>query len=184
MAVASKSAVSARKRIPSKARRSRAVAELNPEAIPLSLKAKDLPSRPKASSQAVLIQSTRSTPMWLLSLYALQRPSSVVMFLLVATMLSVYSWTVYSQKMWSQAHRNLEILQRHERQLTTTGEVLKNKMAFEAEQPVTNLVLPNPATAIFLPVAPQRPDHTADSVLPPTKAATKTKQPSLIPLGY
>lgn len=183
MAVASKPAVSARKRIQSKPRKSRAVAEFNSEVIPLSLKAKNLPSRPKASSQAVLIQSTRSTPMWLLRLYALQRPCSVVTFLLVATMLSVYSWTVYSQKMWSQAHHDLETLQRHERQLTTTGEVLKNKMASEAEQPVTNLVPPNPATAIFLQLAPQRPDHTINSVLPLT-TATKTEQPSLTPLGY
>jgi hypothetical protein len=105
------------------------------------------------------------------------------MFLLVATMLSVYSWTVYSQKMWSQAYRKLEILQRHERQLTTTSEVLKNKIALQAEQPVTNLVPPNPAVAIFLQPAPQRPNHAADSILP-IKAAAKTKQPNHIPLGY
>jgi len=161
MAVASKSAVSVRKqKVASKARNARAVAELNPKVIPLS------------------------TPVWLLRLYALQRPSSVVMFLLVATMLSVYSWTVYSQKMWSQAYRKLEILQRHERQLTTTSEVLKNKMALQAEQPVTNLVPPNPAVAIFLQPAPLRPDHAADSVVPAIQAAAKTKQPNHIPLGY
>jgi len=34
-------------------------------------------------------------------------------------MLTVYGWTVYSQRMWNQAYSKLVILQRNERQLTT-----------------------------------------------------------------
>lgn len=173
--VASKSASTHKRKVPAKAR---AAAELTPEVIPLSLKTKDLPNH-------VPIQlRSRSTPMWLLRLYTLQRPLSVVMFLLVATMLSVYSWTVYSEKMWRNSHRKLDILQRHERQLTTTSEVLKNKMALQAEQPITNLVKPNPVLAIFLQPAPQRPAHTTSPVLSTTKPSTKTEQPTPIPLGY
>lgn len=180
--VASKSASTHKRKVPAKAR---AAAQLTPEVIPLSLKTKDLPNRLKTSGQTVPIQlRSRSTPIWLLRLYTLQRPSSVVMFLLVATMLSVYSWTVYSQKMWSNSYRKLDILQRHERQLTTTSEVLKNKMALQAEQPSTNLVKPNPVLAIFLQPAPQRPAHTTSPVVSTTKPSTKTEQPTPIPLGY
>lgn len=177
--VASKSA-SHKRKVPAKAR----AAALAPEVTPLSRKTKDLHNHLKTSGQPVPIQlSSRFTPMWLLRLYTLQRPSSVVMFLLVAIMLSVYSWTVYSQKMWSNSYRKLDILQRDERQLTTTSEVLKNKMALQAEQPSTNLVKPNPVVAIFLQPAPQRPEHTTDPVLSTTKP-TKTEQPTPIPLGY
>lgn len=180
--VASKSAVSTQSKVPAKAR---AATQLTPRVIPLSLKTKNLPNHLKASGKTVPIQlRSRSTPMWLLRLYTLQRPSSIVMFLLMATMLSVYSWTVYSQKMWINSYHKLDILQRDERQLTTTSEVLKNKMALQAEQPITNLVKPNPVLAIFLQPAPQRPDRVASPELPPTKPSTKTEQPTPIPLGY
>ncbi len=171
--VASKSDVSThRRKVPAKAR----VAALTPDVIPYHL---------KPNSQTVPIQlKSRSTPMWLLRLSTLQRPSSIVMFLLVATMLSVYSWTVYSQKMWSNSYRKLDILQRHERQLTTTSEVLKNKMASQAEQPITNLVTPNPVLAIFLQPAPQRPNYTTGPVLSTIKPSVKTEQLTPIPLGY
>ncbi|MBW4640222.1 MAG: hypothetical protein KME05_18740 [Gloeocapsa sp. UFS-A4-WI-NPMV-4B04] len=180
MAVASKSAVSARNRkVPSKAR---AGAELNQKVISLSSPALDLPNRARSNAKNVPIQLNAPKPIWLLRLYTLQRPSSAVMFLLVTVMLTVYSWTVYSQKMWSQSYNKLESLQRHERQLTTTSEVLKNKLAVQAQQPGTNLVPQNPTKAIFLPPAPQRRDRVADSILPAT--SNKSKQPNPSPLGY
>lgn len=173
--VASKSSTHKRK-LPAKTR----AITFNLEVTPLSLRTKDLPNRPITRGQ-IPIQLRPRTPLWLLRLYALQRPSAVVMFLLVAAMLSVYSWTVYSQKMWSQSYRKLVTLQRHERQLTATSEVLKNKMALQAEQPITNLVPPNPTEAIFLPIAPQRPNQAASTLL---TTDAKTKQPNQIPLGY
>ena len=179
MAVASKSAVSARNRIPSKAK---AGAELNQKVISLSSPLLDLPNRARSNAKNVPIQLNARTPIWLLRLYTLQRPSSAVMFLLVTVMLTVYSWTVYSQKMWSQSYNKLELLQRHERQLTTTSEVLKNKLAVQAQQPATNLVPQNPNKVIFLPPVPKRRNRIADSVLPAT--SDKSKQPNLSPLGY
>lgn len=181
MAVASKSVVSSRKRQnPSKAR---AVAELNSGAVPLSLKALDLPSRPRPSDKTVPIQvRAGSAPLWLLRLCTLQRRSWMISFLLMAGMLAVYSWTVYSQKMWSQSYRKLETLQRNERQLTATSEVLKNEIALQAEKPATGLVPPNPASAIFLPPAQERP--AANTGLPAPKPATQTQKRSQFPLGY
>lgn len=183
MAVASKSAVSARKRqVPSKAR---VVADLNPGVIPFSLKEKGLTSSPGRSIQTVPIQlRARSAPLWLLRLCYLQRRFGVVTFLLMAGMLTVYGWTAYSQQAWSQAYRKLETLQRNERQLTAASEVLKNQMARQAEQPATGLVPLNPATAIFLQSAPQRLDRAANPVLPATENAAQTKQPARLPLGY
>ena len=180
MAVASKSAVSARNRkVPSKAR---TVAELNQKVISLSSPALDLPNRARSNAKNAPIQLKAHKPIWLLRLYTLQRPSSAVMFLLVTVMLTVYSWTVYSQKMWSQSYNKLESLQRHERQLTTASEVLKNKLAVQAQQPATNLVPQNPNKVIFLPPAPQRRDRVADSILPAT--SDQNKQPNPSPLGY
>ena len=177
MAFASKSAVSAQKRqIPSKAS---AVGDLNPGVIPLSLIALGLPNRDRPSGQTVpILASSRSAPSWLLRLCALQRRSCVVTFLLVATLVTIYGSTAYSQQRWSQEYRKLVNLQSDERHLTTTNEVLKNQMALQAEQPATELVPLNPAAAIFLPSAPQRPDRAA------TKATAQTKQLTPIPLGY
>lgn len=176
MAVASKSAVSTHRRpIPSKTR----------GVIPLPLKTMGKPSRDRTSGQTVpILPSSQSAPSWLLRLCAIQRRSSVVMFVLVVAMAAVYGWTVYSQRMWSQAYRKLEILQRHERQLTATNEVLKNQMALQAEKPAMGLVPPNPASLLFLQPAPQRPAPAASPATPVTKPTAQTKQPTPIPLGY
>lgn len=160
MAIAAKSAVSARKRqAPPKAK---PVSELNPVVIPLS--------------------SSRTAPSWLLHLCNLQRRSYLVTFLLMAGMLAVYSWTVYSQQMWVQGYRKLGTLQRDERQLTTTNEVLKNQMSLEAEKLHTDLLPSNPADAVFLQSAPQRPSPVTTSVS--AAAPTQTEQLTPLPLGY
>lgn len=148
------------------------------------MKAKDLPNRPRPSGETVpILPRSRLAPFWLLRLYALQRRFSVVTFLLIAAMLMVYGWTVYSQQRWNQSYRKLVTLQRHERQLTATSEVLKNQMALQAEQPATGLVPHNPSKVIFLEPAPQRPDRV-DSGLPATRKAAKTEQITPLPLGY
>lgn len=155
---------------------------VKPNSADMRLASSKDPSRTTRRNQTP-IALRKSPPVWLLRLYAMQRPSSIVMFSLIAIMLSVYSWTVYSQKMWSQSYRKLAILQRHERQLTATSEVLKNKMATQAEQPLTNLILPNPTQTIFLSPAPERPTPVANSVLPNSKTA-KINQSHRSPLGY
>jgi hypothetical protein len=98
-----------------------------------------------------------SLPLWLRSLAIMQQSSTVMTFLLALVTLAVYSAAVYSQKQWSQEYRQLEKLQRHERQLTSANEMLKNKAAKDAERPDSGLVAPDPANPIFIHPAPPRP---------------------------
>ncbi|OUL35644.1 hypothetical protein BV372_10485 [Nostoc sp. T09] len=126
------------------------------------------------------MNSSGNLPVWLLRFYACHRYSSVVAFLLVATTLVVYGWTVYSQEIWSQGYRRLQSLQRHERQLTTTNAALTNKMAEEAEQPAAGLILPTPDRTIFLPPASQSPNSTPTKTAPDSQAQQQTTSP----LGY
>jgi hypothetical protein len=93
---------------------------------------------------------SRPLPLWFLRLNLWQRRTSIVTLLLIAGTVITYSSTVYLQQQWSQQFRKLENLQRRERELTATNEVLKNQLASEAEQPSTELVSPNPADAIIL----------------------------------
>lgn len=93
-------------------------------------------------------------PMWLMRWNSIYRHTSVVTFLLVSTTLIVYAWTVYSQHLWSNSYKKLQDLQRDERQLTKHDEILKNRMAQEAEKPNSGLVSPTPANTIFVPETP------------------------------
>lgn len=126
------------------------------------------------------MNNSSNLPVWLLRFYTLHRYSSVLTFLLVATTLMVYGWTVYSQELWSQGYRRLQSLQRHERQLTTTNATLTNKMAQEAEQPTAGFVSPTPARTIFLPPANNNPNSTPTETTPnlPTQPPTSSQ------LGY
>ncbi|MEH2286153.1 hypothetical protein [Nostoc sp.] len=121
-----------------------------------------------------------AAPLWLLRLYTFHRYSSVLAFLLVASTLAVYAWTVYSQELWGQSYRRLQSLQRHERLLTTTNATLKNKMANEAEQPTAGLVSPTPERVIFLPPASVSPKPA----LPNTTPNSETQPQTPSPLGY
>lgn len=119
-----------------------------------------------------------TNPVWLSPLLFIQRSSDIVTFILVASTLSLYSWTVYTQQQWSQDYRKLENLQRDERHLTTTNAVIKDQLAKQAEKPATGLVSPRPANTIFLTPAPQRQVRTN-----PTKTAN-SEQVAKNPLGY
>ena len=176
MAVASKSHISDRKR---QALSTRVVA-INPKGKSLEMSAKDLTTRPKPSGKNIpVLVSSRSTPPWWLRLCCCQRYSSVVTLLLVVSTLTVYAWTAYSQQVWSREYRKLTTLQRDERQLTTTNEVLKNKMAQQGEDKAAALEPLNPATTIFLPSLPQHP--VAASI---SKPSAQKPQQNLLPLGY
>jgi hypothetical protein len=91
-------------------------------------------------------------------------------------MLGVYAWTVYIQQMWSKEYRQLENLQRQERQMTAANEALKSQLAKTAENPQSGLVTPSLANNIFVPAAPQR-------QLAPKSAAVSPPIPKK-PLGY
>jgi len=118
---------------------------------------------------------TQEVPEWFMRLSNLQHRFGAATFVLLGGMLLVYGATVYTQQKWSQEYRKLENLQRHERQLITTNESLKNQMATEAETPATGLVPPNPTEAIILQPTTQK--ATSPQVKP---AKLKIE----IPLGY
>lgn len=134
---------------------------------------------PRATGQKVhRINTSGNLPNWLRSLIILQRCSDLITFLLFAGIITVYSWTVYTQQQWTQEYRKLETLQRNERNLTTANESLKNELAQQAESPATGLVTPNTANTILLPPAPQR-----QFVAPPSHTY-KSDSPVKTPLGY
>lgn len=174
MAVASKSGVSVSKAQPPLS--ARTVAGLNPGVMPLTA--------PQGAPHPLILLRSRSTPSWLLRLCCLQHRFSALMFLLVTASLLVYGWAVYSQQKWSQAYRELETLQIHERQLTTTNEALKYQMVRQARQPETGLIPPAPTTAIVLPSAPPPSLPSQKPGLPATKSSSQTEQLSSIPVGY
>ncbi len=103
------------------------------------------------SSLPRLSPSNTTTPPWLIRFFTIYRYSCLGTFLLVVAVLVVYGWTVYSQKLWGQNYHKLQELQRNERQLTKTNEVLKDKMAQEAEKPNAGLLSPTLNKTIFLP---------------------------------
>lgn len=127
-----------------------------------------------------IMSNSGAAPLWLLRLYTFHRYSTVLAFLLVASTLAMYGWTVYSQELWSQSYRRLQNLQRHERLLTTTNATLTNKMAEEAEQPTAGLVSPTPQGMIFLSPASHSPKPASSNTTP----NSETQQQTLSPLGY
>jgi hypothetical protein len=132
-----------------------------------------MPSRTAEQKVEKLNVSQQPKPIWLSSLLVLQRGSDLMAFFLVATTLTIYSWTVYTQQ-----HRKLEGLQRQERQLTTANAVMKDQLAQQAERPATGLVTPSQANTIYLPSAPQRPFNESSMSSADPEPAGKT------PLGY
>lgn len=137
-----------------------------------------MPSRTAAQKVEKLNVSQQPKPIWLSSLLVLQRGSDVMAFFLVATTLTIYSWTVYTQQQWTQEYRKLETLQRQERQLTTANAVMKDQLAQQAERPATGLVTPSQANTIYLPSAPQRPFDASATRSADPEPSGKT------PLGY
>ena len=117
-------------------------------------------------------------PLWLMRWNSLHRHTAVITFLLVSSTLVVYGWTVYSQHLWSRSYQKLQDLQRDERQLTKHDEILKNKMAQEAEKPRSGLVSPTPANTIFLEESPPSNPNKTDS-----NTSITESQPSNV-VGY
>ncbi len=134
--------------------------------------------------QSVPILPSARKPHWLIRLSILQRSSTVVLFFLLATVLALYSGTIYSQRKWYQSYQKRENLQRQERQFTTAIEVLKNKMAQQAEQPETGLLPADPTQAIFLKSAPQRPTRSAETIVSATSVTTRKSPHTSAPIGY
>lgn len=115
-------------------------------------------------------------PRWLRSLVRVQQASLIATFTLAGSVLVVYGWTVYAQQLWGKEYQKLEHLRRDERQMTTNGEILKNKIADQAVRPGTTLVPQTPDSLIFLKPAPAR--NLAPGASPAPQA------PPIAPLGY
>ncbi|MCC5645758.1 hypothetical protein LC607_23025 [Nostoc sp. CHAB 5824] len=171
-----------------------AVSRTNEAIIPKSVKHSSRQQMPNLNEQSSanqkisgvgflhlpIMPNSGAAPLWLLRLYTFHRYSTVLAFLLVASTLAVYGWTVYSQELWSKSYRRLQNLQRHERLLTTTNATLINKMAKDAEESTANLVSPTPQGMIFLPPASHSPKPASSNTTP----NSETQQQTLSPLGY
>jgi hypothetical protein len=66
----------------------------------------------------------------------------------------------------------------------STNEMLKDKLALQAQQVDMGLVPPNPEEAIVLQPASNRPTRATKSILNPTKPSGQTNQLTSLPLGY
>lgn len=154
--------------------------------VPISSRRRSSRSSPvspvasRTSRQKVerLNTSRERTPSWLRSLMILQRGSDVITLILGIVTLTIYSWTVYTQQQWTQEYRKLGTLQRNERDLTTTNEIIKDQLAQQAERPATGLVTPTTANTLLLSPAPQRPFQESPNQTPDQETLAKT------PLGY
>ncbi|MBE9196886.1 hypothetical protein IQ219_16595 [Synechocystis sp. LEGE 06083] len=117
-----------------------------------------------ASQPTPLITSPReSLPTSLQVLLRFQQATSCLTLGVVATVLGIYGWTVYTPTLWSKEYQQLKALQQTERQLITNTEAIKHQLAQEADQPSSGLVKANPNQNIFLPAQasapPASPDH-------------------------
>lgn len=142
------------------------------------------PTTSTAKSQTVKFQARSQSPLWLIRLCYLQHRFSAFTWLLVVTMLTVYGWTVYFQHRWNQAYNTLETLQQNERQLMSTNERLKDKLALQAQQPEMGFVPPLPEEAIVLQPAAQSSVPAKNSIELTSKLSAQNHKLTKVPLGY
>lgn len=143
------------------------------------------PVTSKAKGQTVKFQAReRSLPLWLIRLCYLQHRFSVLTWVLVAIMLTVYGRSVYRHYTWNQANNKLETLQLYERQLMSNNEILKDRLALQAQQPETGLVPPNAEETIVLQPAVGRSVPANKSIQMTSNLSVKNHKLTNIPLGY
>ncbi|GAP97288.1 hypothetical protein [Leptolyngbya sp. NIES-2104] len=129
----------------------------------------------KPAASVRQLPNREQPPQWLRSLLLTQQVSVFATFVLAGAVLAVYGWTVYAQQLWGKEYSRLEQLRRNERQITTSGEVLKNQIANQSNRPGSTLVPQNPDNLIFLRTAPARPEK-------PVSASSQSSP--VAPLGY
>jgi uncharacterized protein HemX len=125
------------------------------------------------------IDRHRSVPGWLRSLLTLQRGATILFGLVFGASALGYGYTVYTQGVWKQQHRQLKQLQTQERQQGVMNENLKHQLAIAAEQPKNNLQPPDPKQIVFIPSAPLRPSKPL-----PTPSSASISPQSSPPAGY
>jgi hypothetical protein len=99
----------------------------------------------------------RKLPAQLQILLLLQKGSFGLAFTLIVASITVYISTVGIPQLWSEEYRNLETLQRQERQLTAINETIKHRLAQQAQQKNQDLVPLSTANMIFIKPASTRP---------------------------
>ena len=127
---------------------------------------------------ARVVPSAPEMPAWLRSLVGVERTAGVLALLLGTATLAVYGSSVYSQQQWGTMYNRFQTLERNERELSVTGEMLKDKMAERAFYSDTQLVPQNPGNTIFLDPTPQSAPPRSPSVRETTANTSAT------PLGY
>ena len=95
---------------------------------------KPIKSENHSSKSPSRFPKPRQFPVYLKILLVLQRSSLAMAGFSIVTGIILYLSTVAIPQQWSEEYRNLETLQRQERQLTTIGESLKYKISRQARQ--------------------------------------------------
>ncbi len=117
----------------------------------------------------------RQFPVYLKILLFLQKGSLGVAGFSIVTGIVLYLSTVSLPQQWSREYRNLETLQRQERQLTTIGESLKYKLSQQAQQDKMSPITSN--NTVFL-----KPNSVA--VNPQTNQENQDESLKKVSLGY
>lgn len=107
--------------------------------------------------------TNRELPVRLQLLMLFQKASFGVALVSMASSMALYLATVRIPELWSREYKNLETLQRQERQLTEINETLKYQMARQAKTEESQLSSLQPEEAIFVPPAEIKLESPADS---------------------
>lgn len=121
------------------------------------------------------ITAVPKLPVKLQVLLLLQRGSFGVALISMAASVGFYISTVKIPQVWSQEYKNLETLQRQERQLTAINETLKYQLAKQAGQQYQQSALVTSENALFITpakvkIAPEGNQLTSDYTLPSTSS--------------
>lgn len=119
-----------------------------------------------------MIREDFSPPLWLKGLIFLQKSSSILSFSVISLMLFLYGMTVYAPQLWTAKFNNLNKLQKDERQMTSTNEIVKEDLMKQINTNGTGLVNPDPKKIpIFLPETSVNPlkikENNSKSVIHP-----------------
>jgi uncharacterized protein HemX len=115
---------------------------------------------PSSSSSVRQLPTQPPLPLWLRLLIQAQRGSTLVVLILGAATLIVYSSAIFVQQQWSKDYQKLKTMQRSERQMIAAGEFLKNQIIQQAEQPGSGLVPKSSEHMIYLEPSADRPPVT------------------------
>lgn len=109
------------------------------------------------NNEKVIIEDF-SAPMWLKGMVFLQKTSLISCLVMVGSMLTVYGMTVYAPQIWTKEFNRLKQLQKDERQIISTNEVVKQQLVDQSGKNGNGLVNPNPLKPpIFLEATPAHP---------------------------